>query len=89
MKERQVKPQAVAENERVCKNRRALIAEIFQEGEQNDVYRGKVFTVFTVLINNNLSVHTSPYIFCRLFTSLAANGLSVYINVNVVLALPK
>jgi hypothetical protein len=36
----------------------------------NDVYRGKVFTKFTLLIINNLSVYTIPYIFSKVFTSL-------------------
>ena len=43
-------------------------------------HRGKVFTVFTLLIINNLSVYTTPYIFCKWFTSLAVNDLSVYIR---------
>jgi hypothetical protein len=33
----------------------------------------------TLLIINNLSVYTSPYIFCKVSTSLSANNLSVYI----------
>ena len=33
-------------------------------------YRGKVFTKFTLLIINNLSVYTIPYIFSKVFTSL-------------------
>ena len=50
---------------------------------EESIYRGKVFTEFTLLIINNLSVYTKPYIFCKGFTSLAVNDLSVYINVNV------
>jgi hypothetical protein len=46
-------------------------------------YRGKVSTVFTLLIINNLSVYTIPYIFLKVSTSLAVNYLSVYINDNV------
>ena len=49
----------------------------------HDTYRGKVSTVSTLLIINNLSVYTSPYIFCKVSTSLLVNDLSVYINVNV------
>jgi hypothetical protein len=47
------------------------------------IYRGKVFTVFTLFIINNLSVYTKPYIFLKVLTSLAVNDLSVYINDNV------
>jgi hypothetical protein len=47
------------------------------------IYLGKVFTEFTPLVINNLSVYTRPYIFCEVFTSLVINNLSVYINVNV------
>jgi hypothetical protein len=42
----------------------------------------------TLLIINNLSVYKSPYIFCKVFTSLAVNDLSVYIIVNVELLPP-
>ena len=47
-----------------------------------EAYRGKVFTKSTLLIINNLSVYKSPYIFSKVFTSLIANNLSVYIIVN-------
>jgi hypothetical protein len=47
------------------------------------IYRGKVVTVFTLFRINNLSVYTKHYIFCKVFTSLAVKGLSVYIIVNV------
>jgi NhaP-type Na+/H+ and K+/H+ antiporter len=46
-------------------------------------YRGKVFIVFTLLIINDLSAYTIPYIFCKVFTSLVIRDLSVYINDNV------
>jgi hypothetical protein len=36
----------------------------------------------TLLIINNLSVYTSPYIFCKVSTSLETKDLSVYIIVN-------
>jgi hypothetical protein len=49
----------------------------------NGTYRGKVSTVSTLLNINNLSVYTTPYIFSKVFTSLRAKDLSVYINVNV------
>ena len=45
------------------------------------IHRGKVSTVSTLLITNNLSVYTIPYIFGKVSTSLVINGLSVYINV--------
>ena len=47
-------------------------------------YRGKVSTVSTLLIINSLSVYITPYIFCKVFTPLEANDLSVYINVTEV-----
>ena len=46
-------------------------------------HRGKVLTLFTLLKINNLSAYTTPYIFCKVLTSLVINDLSVYINVNV------
>jgi hypothetical protein len=48
-------------------------------------YRGKVLALFTLFKINNLSVYTKPYIFCKVFTSLIINDLSVYINVNGIL----
>jgi hypothetical protein len=45
------------------------------------VYRGKVSTVSTLLIINNLSVYKSPYIFSKVSTWLGVRDLSVYINV--------
>jgi hypothetical protein len=54
LKERQVKPQAVAENERVSKNRRALIAEIFLEDEQKIYEVGKGATSATSFIIRDL-----------------------------------
>ena len=48
--------------------------------ERKCIYRGKVFTVFTLFVINNLSVYTKPYVFGKGFTTLAVNDLSVYIN---------
>jgi len=48
------------------------------------IHRGKVSTVSTLLIINNLSVYKSPYIFSKVSTSLGINDLSVYTNVKVI-----
>ena len=42
----------------------------------------KVFTLFTLLIANSLSVCKTVYKFLKVFTYLVANDLSVYINDN-------
>jgi hypothetical protein len=47
-------------------------------------YRGKVLTLLTSLLINDLSPYTTPYIFRKALTSLMVNDLSPYINVNVV-----
>jgi hypothetical protein len=44
--------------------------------------RGKVLTLLTMLITNDLSVYKTVYTFFKVFTSLVINDLSVYINVN-------
>jgi hypothetical protein len=41
-------------------------------------YRGKVATLATVLITNNLSGYTTGYKFFKVATSLIANDLSGY-----------
>lgn len=48
----------------------------------HDTHRRKVLTLVTLFIINNLSAYTKPYIFCKGFTSLAVNDLSVYISEN-------
>ena len=40
--------------------------------------RGKVFTLLTMLMANNLSVYKTVYTFFKVFTSLIINNLSVY-----------
>ena len=45
-------------------------------------YRGKVATLATVLMVNDLSGYKSGNIFCKAATSLEANNLSGYINDN-------
>jgi len=47
-------------------------------GDQNARVRGKVFTLITMLIINNLSVYKTVYTFFEEFTSLNGNDLSVY-----------
>jgi hypothetical protein len=42
--------------------------------------RGKVFTLLTLFITNNLSVYKTVYTFKKVFTSLEINDLSVYIT---------
>jgi len=54
---------------------------------RRDTYRGKVSTVSTLLMINNLSVYKSPYIFSKVSTSLGINNLSVYTNVKVIVAM--
>jgi hypothetical protein len=44
---------------------------------------GKVFTLLTVLITNNLSVYKTVYKFLKVFTPLIANDLSVYVTIIV------
>ena len=43
-------------------------------------YRGKVATLATVLIPNNLSGYTTGYKFLKVATTLVINDLSGYIN---------
>jgi hypothetical protein len=43
--------------------------------------RGKVLTLLTLLIINNLTPYTTPYIFWKILTSLEGNDLSPYTNV--------
>lgn len=43
---------------------------------------GKVFTLLTMLIANNLNPYKTPYKFFEVFTSFIINNLSVYINDN-------
>ena len=45
-------------------------------------YRGKVLTLFTLLIISNLSTYKTPYIFSKVLTSLVINNLSAYTIVN-------
>ena len=51
--------------------------------------RGKVSTMSTLLITNNLSVYKNVYKKFKVSTSLLANGLSVYVNDNGVSPLIK
>jgi len=45
---------------------------------------GKVSTMSTVLVTNNLNVYKTVYRILKVSTSLIANDLNVYINVNVI-----
>ncbi len=47
------------------------------------VYRGKVLTLFTSLVINNLSAYKTPYTFLKVFTPLRFNNVNAYTIVNV------